>query len=283
MTQQASDSRFSSVDAVLSKWRQGDCVVGEHWFVHRFEPTNPLTPASESVAEADLDLAEDEVLGMVIVSQTCDVVRGSSERPYVEVSPLVAVDEHKLRSIKRGRRPRYAYIPGLSQASLVADLDRVMTVEKAVVATWTRTAGCTSDEERRALADALARKRIRFAFPDDFTELTSELQKRLREKHDKKSEEGEALRALREIRVRAAPSWDSNPVHIMFWFIRNEDSLGFAGTSWDELLRKWLRLVPESGRFAPVDGAVVPLEDMTAQDYVDSDPLDLDHLSARSP
>jgi hypothetical protein len=28
-----------------------------------------------------------------------------------------------------------------------------------------------------------------------------------------------------------------------------------------------------------VEGAVVTLDDMTARDYVESDPLDLDHLS----
>ena len=33
------------------------------------------------------------------------------------------------------------------------------------------------------------------------------------------------------------------------------------------------------GRFTSVDGQVATLQEMTAQDYADSDPLDLDHLS----
>jgi len=43
----------------------------------------------------------------------------------------------------------------------------------------------------------------------------------------------------------------------------------------------WLKRVPAAGRFATVDGAVLTLDDLTARDYVESDPLDLDHLSSR--
>jgi hypothetical protein len=42
-----------------------------------------------------------------------------------------------------------------------------------------------------------------------------------------------------------------------------------------------LKLVPESGRFTKIYGHVTTLEDLRASDYVDSDPLDLDHLSSR--
>jgi hypothetical protein len=42
-----------------------------------------------------------------------------------------------------------------------------------------------------------------------------------------------------------------------------------------------LKLAPESGRFTTIDGQVTTLEDLRASDYVDSDPLDLDHLSSR--
>jgi hypothetical protein len=38
-------------------------------------------------------------------------------------------------------------------------------------------------------------------------------------------------------------------------------------------------LVPPSERFTLVEGAIVGLDDLTARDYVESDPLDLDRLS----
>jgi hypothetical protein len=95
----------------------------------------------------------------------------------------------------------------------------------------------------------------------------------------KNSIEGEALRALREIRVRAEPSWNAPEVQLMFLFIRHEEQINFQKVEWVELRNQWLKLLPESGRFK-ADGIVTSLEDMTAKDYVESDPLDLNHLSS---
>ncbi len=201
------------VDRALRVWRQGDCVLSDHWFVHRFAPGSPLTLEATTVAAdpeaAGIDLTESAVLGLMIASQSCDLVRTCAERAFVEVCPLVEVSEEQLREIERGRRPQYAFVPGVAERQLVADLDRVMTLEKPLVAGWERTPGCREDAERRRLALALARKRVRFAFPDDFIDLVKKLQERLQQKHGKESEEGLSLRALREIRVRAAPAWDA--------------------------------------------------------------------------
>lgn len=280
MTARRNDEKRDFVDTALRHWRQGDCVIGEQWFVHRLAPDIPLTEEATDAAQQGVDLAEMEVRGFLVISQTCDIVRSCVERPYVEVAPLVEINAGELGIIERGRRPRYAFVPGLKYRNLVGDLDRVMTVEKAVVASWKRIVGCATDQETRNLAQTLARKRSRFAFPDDFTSFANKLQGRLQEKHNKQSNEGEALRTLREIRVRAAPSWNDNPVDIMFWFIRNEVEPDFKGQSWDTFLESWLKLVPATARFNPVYGIVLTLDDLTARDYVESDPLDLDYLSS---
>ena len=274
------DIWIQATDTILKEWCQGDYVLGEHWFIYRFNPQRPLTSDSADVAKEETDLAESEVKGFVIVTQTCDIVRSCNERPFVEIVPLVEVDEQQLHDVQRSRRPQYAYIPGVAGLNLVADLDRIMTVEKAVVAEWERKPGCLSDDEIRALGQALTRKRARFAFPDDFTDFARKLQNRLRDKHDKDTDEGEALRALREIRVRAEPSWNSSEIRLIFWFIRDEDQNQFKRVGWDQFLNQWLQLIPESGRYKNVEGSVVALEDMTAKEYVESDPLDLDHLSS---
>ncbi len=271
----------AKIDEALQQWRQGDCVLGEQWFVFRVSPDAPLTDDATAVAEDGVDNAEGAVFGFAVVTQTCDIVRDCGERPFVEVCPLVEVDEDKLHEIERGRRPNYTYLPGVSDRHLVADLDRVMTVEKPVVAQWERVAGCLDNNDSRRLSLALSRKRARIAFPDDFVAFAAPLMNRMSTKYDKGSDEGRALRALREIRVRAAPSWDTDTVQLMFWFIRNEDQLTFEKQGWDVLLEAWLKRVPTTGRFAEVDGAVLTLDDLTARDYVESDPLDLDHLSSR--
>jgi hypothetical protein len=272
---------YDRVDAALQAWRQGDCVLGEHWFIHRFDPTVPLTEASMAVSDQGVDLAESAVRGLVVLTQTCDIVRTSRERPFLEVAPIVVVSAHVAHEIERGRRPVYAIIPALRTHGLVADLDRTMTIEKAVVVQWARIAGCRTDAEARRFALALVRKRARVAFPDDFTAWVARLQARLLERHDRQSDEGRALRALREIRVRAAPAWDAPTVEITFWFIREEEVMDFEGQRWDTLLGGWLQLIPAAGRFRHVHGAVLALEDLTAKEYVESDPLDLDHLSTR--
>lgn len=276
------DVWIQEVDAALREWRQGDCTLGEHWFLYRFNPKRPLTEDSVNLAQEEIDLAESEVNGFAVVTQTCDIVRPCHDRPFIEVVPLVEVNQQRLYEIQRSRRPQYAYIPGVSEFILVADLDRVMTVEKAVVAEWERIPGCQNDDEVRILGQALARKRVRFAFPDDFIAFAQKLQNRMQDKHDKLSVEGDALRALREIRVRAAPSWNADEIELMFWFIRNQEQVQFQEKEWHQYLEKWLKLLPESGRFKSVHGLVVSLEDMTAKDYVESDPLDLDHLSSRN-
>ncbi len=275
------DAGRKQVDEKLQTWRQDDCVVGEQWFLFRTDSERPLTADGAVAATDGSDNAEAEVSGFALITQTCDLARRCGERPFAELSPLVEVEDAVLREVERGRRPNYAFIPGVAEQHLVADLDRVMTVEKSVVARWQRVEGCRTDAEIRRLALALTRKRARAAFPDDLVAFASPLVRRMSSKHDKHSDEGRALRSLREIRVRAAPSWDADAVELMFWFIRDDDASTFEEQSWDYYLDAWLERVPTSGRFVAVTGAVQTLEDLTARDYVDSDQLDLDHLSTR--
>lgn len=277
------ESFFEDLNAQLAHWRQGDFVLGEMWFVHRFAPTDPITPEAVEVADGGADLCETLVQGLVVTSQSCDVVRDCRDRPFLEVSPLVTVPSEVVEDSRRGRRPRYGFIQGAAEFSLVADLDRTMTVEKAVVAHWQRRAGCVMGEDERRLADDLARKRSRFPFPDDFVDLVRPIRDRIVEKHDRQSLEGSALRSLREIRVTASPSWDHDRVELFFWFIRDNESHVEAGT-WPDHLGRWLDRVEAAGRYVSVEGVVVTLDQMTAREYVESDRLDLDHLSRpRSP
>lgn len=275
------DLRFASTDRVLAEWRQGDCALGEHWFVYRCSPSSPVTDAGRSVAEAGGELVEVPEKGLVVLTQTCDIIRSCEQRPFIEVCPLILVSSEYAREIDRGARPAFATVPLLRGQQLVADLDRVMTIEKSVLTGWTRVPGCATDADTRNFARALARKRARFAFPDDFTEFVRRLLVRLREKHDRQSPEGRALRALREIRVSASPSWDASPCALFFWFVRAAEETDFEGEGWAGLVDAWLELVPELGRFTEVHGQVAALEDLRAADYVDSDPLDLDYLSTR--
>lgn len=111
-----------------------------------------------------------------------------------------------------------------------------------------------------------------------FATFASAFAARVLSKHNRQSDEGKALRALREIRVRAAPSWASAEVELTFWFILDDVTADAADTS-RRHLETWLGLLRPQGRFNSVNGMLVTLDDLTARDYVESDQLDLDHLS----
>ncbi len=56
-----------------------------------------------------------------------------------------------------------------------------------------------------------------------------------------------------------------------------------AGGSWPDYLECWLERVEAKGRYVAVEGVVVALDQMSAREYVESDRLDLDHLSRARP
>ena len=79
------------------------------------------------------------------------------------------------------------------------------------------------------------------------------------------------------------PLGSAEEIRIMFWFIHDDGSPLFEGKGWNTYREQWLRRVPTAGRFHSIDGAVQTLDDLTAREYVESDPLDLDHLSVGVP
>jgi hypothetical protein len=157
-----SDEDAEKIDAALQVWRQGDVVLDSNFeFLHLADLSRPLSPASNQIAGARANVDEiqpgatpilDQVAGLVILTQTCEVVRDCRKRPFVEVAPLIEVTADELNDIRRLKRPAFAYVPATAAVRLVADLDRTMTVEKSLVADWTRVPGWDTDSELRDFA-----------------------------------------------------------------------------------------------------------------------------------
>ncbi len=283
----AAKSEPSPIDTALQNWRQGDVILGsELAFVHVADLAQPVSPeakaqtaamAPANEATAGRSILESDVDGFIVVTQTCDVVREAEKRPYVEVAPLVGVSEADLVAVKGLLRPAFAYVPALAAKRLVADLDRVMTIEKSVLVALPRQAGMTTDAEVRAFAAALARKCSRFAFPNGFVELVRPLQKRMVSRYGKTSVEGQHVSALREIRVAASPSWDAKRAELFFWFVKQSEP---SSPDWPRWQAEWLGLLTPTAGYPTIEGLVSRLADMTADDYTTSEHLDLDQLSA---
>ena len=278
-----------SINNALSNWRQGDVSLDEELVFVYLADRAHISARQEPDEEASLppeskeDLSRivpvfDEIRGAAMLTQTCDVIRDCQTRPFVEVAPLVRLEAHVVEEVRRLKRPGFAYVPATASEGLVADLDRTMTVQKAVVASWTRHRGCQTDQEARDFATALSRKRSRFAFPDDFVESARNFQRHIVAATPKNTDEGAHLRALREIRVRAAPSWENTIVKLDWWFIKENDPLDIP-TVWPAFVEQWIGRFVQSGRFQVNSAIACRLQDITAQDYVESDHLDLDRLT----
>ncbi len=276
------------INAAMENWRQGDFFLSENlFFIHLADLAQPLTPeadevASERVATGDaleVEGVASAVVGYVVITQTCDIVRNCKSRAYVELCPLVEVTPAIVKEVRLLRRPAFAFVPRASDKNLVADLDRIITVEKAFLSNFDCTAGCKDDSERRAFADALGRHRIRPAFPDDFNNCMSPLRDHLKKIHRGTDPEGLLIQSVGEIRVSVSPNWDAEQIAVFLWFILSPASAS-PSTDISSYINKWLSLFEASKRYE-IQAVVCRLEDMKASDYVGSDRLDLDQLSVR--
>jgi hypothetical protein len=174
---------------------------------------------------------------------------------------------------------------------LAADLDSVMTVEKAIIAAVPperKFRGCRTDLEAREFALALSRNASRMAFPDDFVRAFQQVQRRIQEKHgkttyDAKNEptnEGPLLAAVREIRVSFTPSWDASEKNLTFYFIF--DRATDIPTDADEIVASLLRKFRRVGSFHDPTFRIVTATEMSVSAYLSSDALDLEQLSLAS-
>lgn len=259
-------------------WRQGDCVPCRSDFLFQIDPSLPLTEEAREAVAVDPEGAYvvQPVEGLMVISQTCDIVKECSKFPFVEVAPIVTLASQEFKEAKLGARPRFVTVPGLYGASQAADLDRVLTVEKACLTRWPRLEGCTKDAERRNLGRLLARKRQRAALPDEFAPWFKPLRKRWAKWTESRSAEAAVFEDLQEIRVQASPSWAAESIRLFLWFILKDDA---SVVDRSEVLADWMGRLTPTPPFTTVDARIVRYADIQASDYIDSDLLELDQFS----
>lgn len=274
---------IDEVNKCAKEWRQGDCVLGAFDFTYTADPRLVLT--SELVVDDEFDIdggpiaMQQKVIGYAIISQTCDIVKEATKAPFVEVAPLISVDDTQLKQIISKKLPRYVAVPVLINRRLVVDLDRSMTIEKPVLLSWQRISGCSSDIERRDFAGALARKKSRAALPDQFNKLLIGFREFCIKKYGKENDEGRALENIREIRVQPCSNWyfeDSHPTtEVIFWFIYDN---GSNLEHIESVVEKLMSLIATHANYK-MRSNIVRYEEMSALDYITSDHLDYDQLS----
>lgn len=281
MDQNDQNRLFDKVDQETKRWQQGDYCLGDLEF-------SLVVNNDQHIATSErLDSEETNILqpvhGLCVVSQTCDIVRTCRKRPYIELSPLVEVMSDFLAEVKKGMRPNYAFLKPLENDHLVVDLDRTMTAEKSILLKLDRLAGLDTEQVKRMFSWSLGRKRTRYAFPDEFTALIDDFSSRIKKKYKKSSDEGKFINSLREIRVRAAPSWSHSSVEVTLYLVKeSQPEVSVSDQKAREIIKTWESLIGSSILYHPIKFELTDLETLSAREYVESDPLDFDHLSQSS-
>ncbi len=186
-------------DESLKYWRQGDFAYSVGGFLY----------AGIAVGDEPYKATDnlENVVGLIVISQTCDIVRRTGGRNYLSVSPLFKKNVKELSNIQHGRRPYLVEVENTDE-EVVADLSCVMSVHKDVVRTWKRQTGFNDMNGRLRFAAALERKFGQFAFPDEFDEAIKKFRQRIWERHNKQAKAaGKIYRSLAQIRFQAYPDW----------------------------------------------------------------------------
>jgi hypothetical protein len=273
------DELAAKIDAGATSWWQGD-IANANWFRVSGNKDVQLAAGERCSATDSFPCSFQETDGLVLLTQTCDIRKSCRKRPYVTVSPLVQLEGTDASFAKRGRILNFVPVPAAG-AQAFADIDRVMTIEKSLLLDWQRATGFSNDNERRNFSRRIARVYQRFAFPDDLHSALYDLVERVRKKCGKNDLEGKALDAIEEIRVTATPDWESHEIEVFLTFAPTDGASApeITEEQWANLLEGWLKLCKPVGVIKTVTGTVLPLDELTARDYLDSDRLELEYLS----
>jgi hypothetical protein len=281
---------FDEINRILDDWRQGDVVLGAGFpFLHLADVRLPLTPQALELAGIRANDSSPymavpiDVVGFVVLSQTCDIILPCQNRPMIQVATLEQVDAKQMPMIKTGQNLRRLFIPALETKYIAANPDFVMTVEKSVLAKLDknlRIRGVTNEHELLMFAQRITRRFERFAFPSEFVAAMQPIRTWLDKKVGKNSAEGRLYNSVQEIRAECFPSWNSlaPDVTLMFIFEDRRHITEEAERLIDGLIRKFK---PTDHFDERPDFQLLTHEDVTARRYLETVPLELDYLSTR--
>jgi len=264
-----------AIVAALSQWRQGDFVLGVGDL--------PLLTTPHPDDEDDTGVVLETHPGFVVLSQSCDLVRPPRLVPAVAMCPLAEATPEQIARIEKGEAPALGLVQGAPNG-LVANFTKTMSVDKSLLVQWERQCGFTDEIAAREFARAIERCFGRFAFPDAFNQSLSKFRSQIIGKYKRAgSSLGKALRSIHEIRVKPSGTWTGDRVKITFivLFRRSER----RETPLAEIAEEIETLIDAIEWVAPFEiDPVVPIktgtyDDLTARDYAESQPLDLNAMS----
>lgn len=260
----------------LAGWRQGDYSLGVGGHLYAERVADPKTDPY------DVRETINDVVGLVVVTQTCDIVNCRQDGETVTVCPLVKLPGIS-KEVKSLRRPRIASIQHPPDEDVHVDLSRMMAVSKELLASWNRVTGISSDDVRRRFAIALERLFGRFAFPDALNEALRPISDQAKKRHSKNSAAGQVYRSLYQLRLRAAPYWEAKEVEVTLFAVLFPDQTSMEATR--EAIATELEntiasvILPNPYRWSEPGYLLRTVEEFSMRDFVESQPMDFDYLS----
>lgn len=212
----------------MQAFRQGDLITGiTEITVHTHQG-----PAAVETA-----------LGVVAISQTCDLMRKNI--PCVHVAKRIQLNGGGAAQARKGSRPRYVHLPALGDNDF-ADLSISGAVAKSLIASLDRQPTLDSRDEIVKFGQAIGRNFSRFAFPDEIAVYLAPFSNAILTKAGKlNTVQGRLYEKILQFRLQCLGSWDEPPFDLRLIVILdptvlpaqpNDDEL----PPFDEELNSWL-------------------------------------------
>lgn len=241
------------------------------------------------VVAGGFNIAQEAVSGIVVVTQTCDLVRDWQKRPFVQVAPISIIAPEarvsRMAEIKRWKSTRYLYLPALEQDWMVAELDRVFTLEKGVLEAWRerRIHCCRTEEESHLLSQTVRRYYSRPALPNSFCDGVLGLQDLFEKKHDKNPSgqkgfhPGACLRSLEMVLVKASPRWETYD-RVEFTLVQGKNADDIPAMDWESFRLDCVSRVTLPPGVRNTWNSI-PYDALSARQYRESTEMDFEFLS----
>jgi hypothetical protein len=213
---------------------------------------------------------------LVVSSQTCDIARAVNLEPVVEAMRVQVVTKKSVLDEMRRSERRFVLD---ADRGFVASAPIKTYVDKAFLLEITPIDGCKDEETRRSFATWLAMRSLRAAHPDEFV---SHIRRPLLEKlKDLRLARDVRMVSVDACRLRVFPpdTDDSPPPYEVELYFVLPDSAMVGTEDAARILSDIASVVTElrsalDGRFFSVfSWHANPLNEMTAQDFIDTDEI----------
>lgn len=169
--------------------------------------------------------------GVVIISQTCDVVQEGASKQHVTVAPLViAPSSEQLSAARRGRAPLLLHLKETETTpEAIADIQHATSLPKASLIGTTLIARLIDGEssvDARNLAQLVGRAYSRFAFPDAVHPVLEKFRRKARDASGTPSAFGRVIDHVSELRI-AADQWEAPSRRLTLYVIVDASLLIF--------------------------------------------------------